>query len=133
MLIIGNTIFSQKMCFWVSNNSDDTFSSLRIRGKVVTNFGDDLLAYDMIDPGDHFWVKTHSINSSLYDLEIARLNGDPLRFKWEAKNGKVYNRSSHHFRYFPLNTLMITTEDKGNIAWDISNYDKYGSGDPCNS
>ena len=72
MLIIGNTIFFQKMCFWVSNISDDTFSSLRISGKVVTNFG------------DHFWVKTHSINSSLYDVEITRLNGEQLRFKGES-------------------------------------------------
>lgn len=127
----GSSLYGQEMCFWVANESDETFASLRIREKDVSYFGDDLLPNDMIDSGEHFWVKTYAKNSSIYDVEITRLNGEPLRFKWEAKNGKIYSRPYITLDILPLNTLMITTDDDGNIAWDISNNDKYGYGDPC--
>ena len=100
----GSSLYGQEMCFWVANESDETFASLRIREKDVSYFGDDLLPNDMIDPGEHFWVKTYAKNSSIYDVEITRLNGEPLRFKWEAKNEKIYSRPYITLDILPLNT-----------------------------
>ncbi len=130
-IFLSNSAKSQYLCFWVANYSDETFNTLKIRETGETYFGRDLLPNNLINPGEHFWVRTYNSGNSIYDVEITRLDGEPMRFKWTGSNGKVYNRPYITLDILPLNTLMITSDEYGNTEWDISNEDIYDFGDPC--
>jgi hypothetical protein len=131
LLGITSQVKSQYLCFWVANYSEETFSTLKIRENGDSYFGRDLLPEYLINPGEHFWVRTYNSGSSIYDVEITRLDGEPLRFKWTGESGKTYNRPYITLDILPLNTLMISSDDYGNTQWDISNSDIYGFCDPC--
>lgn len=128
-----NVISAQNVyCFWVGNYSDQDMSTIRIRKSGSSSFGSDLIPDMMIEPYEHVWIKTGSTYTSIYDVEISDASGIPLRFTWTGNDGNVYTRSYITLDLQPLNTLMITTDDYGNLTYDDVYEDSYGFGDPCN-
>jgi len=130
---LSNFISAQSSyyCFFVANYSEETFSSIRIRQNGTTSFGQDLLPDMLVESYEHYWIRTGLVNSTIYDVEITELDGTPLKFKWTGKDGYVYTKPYITLDIAPLNTLMISNDDEGNITWDITNEDDYGFGDPC--
>ena len=118
-------------CFWVYNDSDETFNTLRIRQSDTWDFGSDLLPDDLIGTGKYFWVRASHPTMENWDVEITRLDGSPLRFTWEAVNGNRYTEPYITLNIRELHTLVISNDDNGNISWDITNTDDYGLGHPC--
>jgi len=124
--------FSQVYCFWIANESDQTFSMVRIRETGTSSFGQDILPDRLIEPYQHYWIRTGTSNGSVYDIEISQIDGKPLKFSWIGKNGIDYTKPFITLDISPLNTLMITNDDYGNVTWDFTNEDIYGFGNPCN-
>ena len=131
IILIDNTVSAQAYCFWVGNYSDETFSTIRIRKSGESNFGEDLLPNNMIEPYEHYWIRTGTTGTSIYDIEIKNSEGKALRFTWTGNNGIVYTRSYITLDLSPLNTLMITTNDDGEISYNDAYEDEYGFGNPC--
>ena len=127
-----NTVQAQYFCFFVDNQSNVTFSELKIRpsnsGKA---FSRDLLPEDMIDPGRHFWVKTDSDASALYDVQITNEDGSPLTFTWKGTDGKTYsNKPFITLNVRDLHTLVIGSSGNS-LTFGVYNDDRFGYGHPC--
>ena len=119
-------------CFWVYNESDETFSTLRIRQSDTWDFGNDLLPNDLIGTGQYFWVRANDPTMEVWDVEITRLDGSPLRFTWTGENGQRYTEPYITLNIRELHTLVISNDEYGNISWDITDTDVYDFGHPCN-
>jgi hypothetical protein len=130
---LSNLVSAQSTyCFFVANYSEETFTSIRIRESGTSDFGEDLLPETLVESYEYYWVRTGPTYRTNWDVEIIRLDGTPLRFSWTGTDGKDYTRPYITLNVAPLNTLMITNDEEGNIQWDITNEDDYGFGDPCN-
>jgi hypothetical protein len=130
LVLIGNS-FGQNYCFWVANYTEETFSEIRIREAGDIYFSQDLLPEDLIDPYEHFWIRTGQAESSIFDVEITKLDGSKMYFSWTGGDGNYYTEPYITLDIQPLNTLMLTNDENGNVEWDIANDDIYGFGDPC--
>ena len=87
-LLLTNTAIKAQYCFWVANQSSETFDELKIRVHGSGNpFGPDLLPYDLIEPGHHFWVRTADNGEEMYDVQIIRQDGTPLLFTYSDARG----------------------------------------------
>ena len=133
LALVSFQAFSQQgpYCFWVYNESDETFNTLRIKQSDTWDFGSDLLPGDLIGTGQYFWVRASHPTMENWDVEISRLDGSPLRFTWEAVNGNRYTEPYITLNIRELHTLVISNDKYGNISWDITNTDDYGLGHPC--
>jgi len=82
---------AQYYCFYVDNQSDQTFYELKIRPTGTNQaFSEDLLPEDLIETGTHFWVKTATDDYEVYDVQITKLDGTALRFTWRGVGGQTY-------------------------------------------
>ncbi len=70
--------YAQYYCFFVDNQSGETFNELKIRpSNTDIAFSKDLLPSNMIESGKHFWVKTGTDDYVLWDVKITRTDGTP--------------------------------------------------------
>lgn len=125
-------IHAQYYCFWLANYSDETFSMVRLRETGTSSFGQDIFEDMLIEPYQHYWIRTGTSNGSIYDIEISQIDGKPLKFSWTGKNGIDYTKPYITLDLSPLNTLMITSNEYGDVEWDFTNEDIYDFGNPCN-
>jgi len=129
--IVNNILLSQQYCFWVANYSDESFSTLKLREAGKYYFGSDVLPNDIISPGEVFWIKTGVVNSEVSDIQITKLNGSPQRFTWTGKDGNTYTEPYITLNVKEIHTLVLTSDEYGNLSWDITYEDEYGFGHPC--
>jgi len=133
-LTLSNSIYAQSYyCFWVANYTDESFSTVRIRKTGNSSFGADLFPGNMIEPDSHYWIKTGTATSSIYDVEITKGDGTPLRFTWTGANGIEYTRPYITLDLSPLNTLMITGDQYNGFSFNDTYDDYYGFGSPCDN
>lgn len=132
LLVQSFSIRAQTYCFWLANYSDQTFTTVRIRETGSSDFGEDLFESMLIEPYQHYWIRTGETYTSVFDIEIRNAEGNPLKFSWTGKNGVDYRKPYITLDLSPLNTLMISNDEQGDITWDFTNSDDYGFGDPCN-
>jgi hypothetical protein len=127
-----NTAQAQYFCFFVDNQSQVTFTELKIRpSNSGQAFSRDLLPEDLIDPGRHFYVKTGDDSSELYDVQIIKDDGTPLTFSWKGTNGVTYtNKPYLTLNVKDLHTVVLYSSGSG-LTFGVYNNDKYGYGDPC--
>jgi hypothetical protein len=83
-----NTAKAQYYCFFVDNQSGQSFNELKIRATGTSAFSADLLPSSTIETGKHFWVKTANDKSAVYDVQITNMDGSPLLFSWKDTSGK---------------------------------------------
>jgi hypothetical protein len=117
----------------VANYTDESFSTVRIRKTGNSSFGADIFPGNMIEPDSHYWIKTASTSSSIYDVEISKGDGTPLRFTWTGANGIEYTRPYITLDLSPLNTLMITGDQYNGFSFNDTYDDYYGFGNPCDN
>ena len=71
---------AQYYCFWVANNSSETFNELKIRKTGSGNaFSRDLLPSEFMETGKHFWVKTYSC---VLQLTVKLVMVTSVKFAW---------------------------------------------------
>ena len=131
VLLVYNRLSAQQYCFWVANYSDDTFSTLQLRETGEDYFGSDVLPDNLIQPGEVFWIKPSASGSEVFDIQITKLSGAPLRFKWTGEDGNSYNEPYITLNVKEIHTLVLTSDEYGNLAWDISYEDIFDLGHPC--
>lgn len=124
---------AQYYCFWVANQSSETFAELKIR-KAGTGsaFSKDLLPEDLIESGNHFWVKTGTDDTDLWDVQITRLDGSPLLFTYKDIRG-VWHRNQKFITVNAkdLHTLVIDEDEEGNLTFSYYETDQMAFGHPC--
>lgn len=124
---------AQYYCFWVANNSSETFNELKIRKTGSGNaFSRDLLPSEFMETGKHFWVKTGNDDQELWDVQITKMDGTPLLFTYKDVNGN-WHRSQRYITVSgpALHTLSIVDNDEGGLSFKYYKTDQYGYGDPC--
>lgn len=131
--LFASSVNAQYYCFWVANNSNETFYTLKVRPSGQGSFSQDLLPSDLIDYGKHFWVKTGHANSRNWDVEITDLNGQPLPFAWTGVDGNYYERDYITIDAKLIHTLAILSNSDGSLSFQIYNNDALGYGHPCNN
>jgi len=133
-IALSNSFSAQtSYCFWVANYTDESLSTVRIRKSGNSSFGEDLFPGNMIESYSHYWIKTGTTNTSIYDVEISKADGTPLRFTWTGNNGIEYTRSYITLDLSPLNTLMITGDEYNGFSYNDTYDDYYEFGDPCDN
>ncbi|HMT36572.1 MAG: hypothetical protein IPL09_05100 [Bacteroidetes bacterium] len=133
LTVFLSNVYAQYYCFFVDNQSGESFYELRIRATGTNNaFSADLLPKDLIESGRHFWVKTGTDKYNTYDVKIVRLDGTPLTFTWEDVSGNMHtNKPFISVNVKDLHTLVIGSDDAGNLTFAVHNDDAYGYGHPC--
>ena len=133
-IALTNIISAQNTyCFWVGNYTDESFSSVRIRKSGSSSFGQDLFPGNLIESYSHYWIRTGSSSTSIFDVEITKIDGTPLNFTWTGNNGIEYTRPYITLDLSPLNTLMITGDEYNGFSYNDTYDDEYGFGDPCDN
>lgn len=134
-LILSGASAKAQYCFWVANQSNETFYQLRVRVNGSGRpFGPDLLPEDLIEPGKHFWVRTANNGEEIYDVQITRAGGRPLLFTYTDVGGKKH--ISQRFitaNARRLHTLVIQGDDEDNLSFSYYTTDQLDYGDPCNN
>ncbi len=135
LAVAVNSANAQFYCFFVDNQSNETFYELKIRPTGTTvPFSQDLLPEDYIEDSKHFWVKTGDDNYSTYDVQITKLDGTPLRFTWEDVSGNLHKSKPFiSVNVKDLHTLVIGVDDDANLTFDVYNDDKFKYGHPCDN
>jgi hypothetical protein len=135
MSFLINTAKAQYYCFYVDNQSDQTFYELKIRPTGTSQaFSKDLLPEDLIETGTHFWVKTATDDYEVYDVQITKLDGTPLRFSWRGVGGQWYESKPFlSVNVKDLHTLVIGVGDDGSLTFSVYNFDKFKYGHPCDN
>jgi hypothetical protein len=130
-----NNANSQNYCFYVDNQSNQTFYELKIRPTGTNQgFSADLLPEDLIETGTHFWVKTANDDYEVYDVQITDLDGKPLRFSWRDISGNWHESKAFlSVNVKDLHTLVIGVSDEGALTFSVYNYDKFKYGHPCDN
>lgn len=130
-----NSANAQYYCFYVDNQSNETFYELKIRPTGTNRaFSADLLPEDLIETGNHFWIKTANDDYEVYDVQITKLDGSPLRFSWQGVGGDWYESKPFlSVNVKDLHTLVISVNDEGNLTFSVYNYDKFKYGHPCDN
>lgn len=124
---------AQYFCFFVDNQSGETFYELKIRPSGTTTFSADLLSEDFIESGKHFWARTGTTKKILWDIQITREDGSPLLFSWKGTNGVNYSNKKYiTLNVRDLHTLVIGSDD-GILNFAIYNNDEFDYGDPCDN
>ncbi len=133
MILSYNKAIAQ-YCFWVANRSTQTFGELRVREHGTGDpFGPDLLPYDLIQPGHHFRVTTFT-GEQIWDVQIRRENGTPLRFSYIDVGGDPHvDQPFITVNAKLLHTLVIQEDDDGNLTYGYYETDQLGYGDPCSN
>jgi len=132
LFMFVNTANAQYFCFFVDNQSGQAFNELKIRASGTSSFSADLLPSSSIESGKHFWVKTGNDQSANYDVQITKMDGTPLLFTWKGTDGKWYeNRQFITVNVKALHTLVIGSDDDGNLTFGVYNDDRFGYGHPC--
>ncbi|TAD96124.1 MAG: hypothetical protein EAZ97_14520 [Bacteroidetes bacterium] len=127
-----NTASAQYFCFFVDNQSDESFNELKIRPSGKGNFGKDLLPSDLVESGKHFWVKTGNDKDINYDVQITNMDGSPLLFSWTGVDGNFYaNKPFITLNVRDLHTLVIGSDENGNLTFSVHNDDAFNYGHPC--
>ena len=124
--------YAQYYCFFVDNQSGETFNELRIRpSNTNTAFSKDLLPSNMIESGKHFWVKTGDDENILWDVKITRVDGSPLLFTWTDTNGNTHEDKPYiTINAKNLHTLVIGHEGD-DLTYAVYDHDEYEYGHPC--
>jgi len=124
---------AQYYCFWVANQSTETFDELRLRvNGSGDSFGDDLLPFDLIEPGHHFWIRTANNGEEMYDVQIVRRDKTPLLFSYTDVGGtKHINQRFITVNARLLNTLVIQENRDGDLTFAYYETDQLDYGDPC--
>ncbi len=130
-----NSASAQYYCFYVDNQSNQTFYELKIRPTGTNQaFSQDLLPEDLIETGNHFWVKTATDDYEVYDVQITDLDGKPLRFTWKDISGNWHTSKPFlSVNVKDLHTLVIGESDNGSLTFSVYNYDKFKYGHPCDN
>lgn len=136
LLLLGLSVkkVSAQYCFWVANQSDETFYALKIRVNGSGNsFGSDLLPYNLIRSDQHFWVRTSS-SHEIWDVQITRLDGSPLLFTYRDRGG-VWHRNQRFITVNAklLHTLVIQEDDDGRLTFGYYTTDQFDYGHPCDN
>jgi hypothetical protein len=128
-----NSAQAQYFCFFVDNQSNQTFNELRIRATAKGGgFSADLLPSNMIETGKHFWVRTGDDKYDTYDVQITKMDGSYLLFSWEDVSGKFHDSKPFiTVNVKDLHTLVIGVDDEGNLTFGVYNEDEFGYGHPC--
>lgn len=138
MLMLAFTVNSAKAqyyCFWVANQSSETFAELKVRPSGSGSaFSKDLLPEDLIESGKHFWVKTGNDKSELWDVQITNLDGTPLLFTYKDTRG-VWHRDQRFITVSAkdLHTLVIEDDEDGNLTFSYYVDDQLSFGHPCDN
>jgi hypothetical protein len=132
LMMCSYNLAKAQYCFWVANESTETFDELRLRehgtGAV---FGPDILPYNLIKPRQHFWVKTLT-GEEMWDVEIIRENGTPLRFTYTDRAGYRHENQGYiTVNARLLHTLVIDEDEDGTLSFGYYETDQLGYGDPC--
>jgi hypothetical protein len=133
LLLFNTNANAQRYCFWVANQSTETFNELKIRiAGSGDAFGNDLLPSDLIKPGQHFWVKTVDNGQEMWDIQITRANGTALLFTYTDRGGtKHIDQRFITINARLLHTLVIQEDADGNLAFAYYTNDQLDYGDPC--
>lgn len=126
---------AQYYCFWVANQSGETFNELKIRQSGSGNaFSRDLLPSEFIESGKHFWVKTGNDDQELWDVQITKMDGNPLLFTYKDVAGN-WHRSQRFITVsaLALHTLVIKDDDEGNLTFRYYTTDQLAFGHPCDN
>ena len=127
-----STANAQYFCFFVDNQSSETFGELKIRATGTSAFSGDLLPEDFIESGNHFWVKTGTDKYTTYDVQITNIDGTPLLFSWTDVSGNWHDSKPFiSVNVKALHTLVIGEDDDGNLTFGVYNSDQFGYGHPC--
>jgi len=124
-------INAQYYCFWLANYTDETLSMVRLRETGTSSFGNDVFEGMLIEPYEHYTIRTRVSDESLFDVEVSQLDGKPIKFSWVGQNGISYTKPYIILDLSPLNTLMLTKDEYGNFEWSITDEDDYSFGNPC--
>lgn len=136
MLILGftaNQANAQYYCFWIANQSSETFSELKIRESGSGDvFSEDLLPQDLIESGKNFWIKTGNDDVTRWDVQITDLDGEPLQFTYKDISGKWHrNQRFITVNAKALHTLVIEEDKDGNLTFRYYLDDQLALGHPC--
>lgn len=127
-----STAKAQYYCFFVDNQSGQSFNELKIRATGTSAFSADLLPSSTIETGKHFWVQTANDKSAVYDVQITNMDGSPLLFSWKDTSGKWHESKPFiSVNVKDLHTLVIGSDDDGNLTFGVYNDDRMGYGHPC--
>ncbi len=130
-----NSAKAQYFCFWVANQSDETFAELKVRQSGSGSaFSKDLLPQDMIESGKHFWIKTGTDQAELWDVQITNLDGTALLFTYKDIRGTWHkNQKFITVNALKLHTLVIENDDEGNLTFSYYEDDQLAFGHPCDN
>ena len=135
-LFVGSTINkaeAQYFCFWIANQSSETFAELKVRESGSGSaFSRDLLPEDLIESGKHFWIKTGNDKALRWDVQITNLDGTPLLFTYKDVSGKWHRDQ----RFITVNardlhTLVIEDDDETGLTFKYYLNDQLAFGHPC--
>jgi hypothetical protein len=137
MLVLAMTASKAKaqyFCFWIANQSSETFAELKIREYGTgTAFSKDLLPQDLVESGGNFWVKTGNDRAKFWDVQITDLEGNPILFTYKDTGGKWHRDQ----RFITVNakdlhTLVIEDDpDSGELTFKYYLTDQLALGHPC--
>lgn len=133
LTLTASNVTAQYYCFFVDNQSDQSFFELKIRptGTAIP-FSDDLLPEDLIEDGKHFWIKTATDKYVTYDVQITNLDGNPLLFTWQDVNNKWHKSTPFiSVNVKDLHTLVISVDAAGSLTYGVYNDDRFKYGHPC--
>ena len=132
LLIISGINAKAQYCFWVANQTDETFDGLKVRTHGTgESFGDDLLPNNSITPGHHYWVKVYT-GEQLWDVQITRRDGTVLLFTYTDRGGTRHiNQRFITVNARLLHTLVIQGNDDGSLSFAYYETDQLDYGSPC--
>ena len=136
MLVLAftaNQAKAQYYCFWIANQSSETFAELKIRQSGSGSaFSKDLLPQDLVESGKNFWIKTGTDEVDLWDVQITNLDGTPLLFTYKDVRG-VWHRNQKYITVNAkdLHTLVISEDEEGNLTFSYYLTDQLALGHPC--
>lgn len=136
MLVLAftaNQAKAQYYCFWIANQSSETFAELKIRqyGSGAA-FSKDLLPEDLIESGKNFWIKTGNDRVKHWDIQITDLDGEPLLFTYKDVSGKWHrNQRFITVNALDLHTLVIEEDADGSLTFKYYLTDQLALGHPC--
>lgn len=135
LVVFSSNANAQFYCFWVANQSGESFNELRIRQNGTGNpFSRDLLPSDFIESGKHFWVKTGTDETELWDVQITKMDDSPLLFTYKDRAG-VWHRSQRFITVNAkdLHTLVIQNDEDGYLTFKYYTTDQLDFGHPCDN
>ena len=131
----ANQAKAQYYCFWIANQSSETFAELKIRQSGSGSaFSKDLLPQDLVESGKNFWIKTGTDEVDLWDVQITNLDGTALLFTYKDVRG-VWHRNQKFITVNAkdLHTLVIQDDDEGHLTFAYYLTDQLALGHPCDN